>query len=300
MTNNLSKPQTPNSGQKTRLGAISFVNTVPIYSAYRPDDTVELIYDVPVRLNARILERELDISPVSSACYLRNQEQLVLLDDLSVSSPGAVESVLFLSKEPMGAGLLDMPVLNVPNDSETSVALLAHLLQQATGQDLRPWFRVYEAAHYEQTLQDSGNALIIGDNALLMKESLGENPQNLHCYDLSTLWRQQTQLPFVFAVWVADRQWAAANPKRLTEINQQLCQARNRFFQEASLFQAGMQAAQSRSQLPSATLERYYRECLNYHLTPAHQESLARFEATLAQHDTANTESITRERQPAQ
>jgi chorismate dehydratase len=291
-----------NSSSKTspavRLGAISFVNTVPIYSAYQPDQNVTLVYDVPAQLNTQILTGELDISPVSSACYLRNQDQLVLLEDLSVSSPGAVESVLFLSKQPLGASVLDMPIISVPNDSETSVTLLAYLLKEATGQDLRPWFQVYEAADYRQTLAETGNALIIGDNALMMKESLSQDSQGLHCYDLSTLWREKTQLPFVFAVWVANRQWAEQHPERLQEINQALCSARNRFFQEPSIFQAGLQSAQERSQLPLATLERYYRHCLTYHLSAAHQRSLEHFEAVI-QNAAANWESATCERQPA-
>jgi chorismate dehydratase len=286
MTNSPSK-----SRSAVRLGAISFVNTVPIYSAYRPDESVEVLYDVPAQLNARILAGELDISPVSSACYLRNQDRLVLLEDLSVSSPGAVESVLFLSKEPLGPNVLDMPRISVPNDSETSVALLAHLLQEATGQDLRPWFQIYEAANYQQTLEETGNALIIGDNALMMKESLAESVQDWHCYDLSTLWREKTKLPFVFAVWVANRTWAEAHPERLQQVNHELCRARNQFFAEPALFAAGLQAAQSRSQLPSATLERYYLQCLNYHLTPAHQQSLARFEAILADMDSTERQS---------
>ena len=283
-----------------RLGAISFVNTVPIYSAFQPDDALSLVYDVPARLNARILAGELEISPVSSACYLRNQDRLVLLDDLSVSSPGAVESVLFLSREPLGAGLLDLPIISVPNDSETSVMLLAYLLREATGQDLRPWFKIYEAADYQSVLAETGNALIIGDNALMMKESLAHNQPNQkgetwHCYDLSSLWREKMQLPFVFAVWVANRQWAEQHPERLYSINQALCAARTQFFQDMPSFQAGLNAAQARSHLPVSTLERYYRHCLSYDLTPAHHEALARFEAIIQ--DAEHWEASTVERQ---
>ncbi len=260
-----------------RLGAISFVNTVPIYSAFQPDDELSLIYDVPARLNARILAGELEISPVSSACYLRHQDQLVLLDDLSVSSPGAVESVLFLSREPLGAGLLDLPIISVPNDSETSVMLLAYLLREATGQDLRPWFRIYEAADYQSVLAETGNALIIGDNALMMKESLSQSGEAWHCYDLSSLWRERHGLPFVFAVWVANRQWAMQHPERLQAINQSLCAARDAFFSDNNRFQAGLNAAQRRSHLSVGTLERYYRHCLSYRLNPTHHEALTRF-----------------------
>lgn len=268
----------------TRLGAISFVNTVPIYSDYQPMSGMELVYDVPARLNAMMLNGELELSPVSSACYLRNRDKLVLLEDLSVSSPGAVESVLYLSKKPMGPDMLDMPIISVPNDSETSVMLLAYLLKEATGQDLRRWFRLYDAADYRQALTETGNALIIGDNALMMRESRlaqGESSDGYYCYDLSTLWKEKTGLPFVFAVWVANREWATLNPAALQQINQSLRESRNRFFCDASTFKQGMQAAMERSRLPKITLERYYRHCLTYNLDHDHHVSLERFNTVI-------------------
>lgn len=295
MTSNLSKLR-----PLTRLGAISFVNTVPIYSDYRPLPGIELVYDVPARLNAMMLAGELDISPVSSACYLRNRDQLVLLDDLSVSSPGAVESVLYLSRKPMGPDMLDMPVISVPNDSETSVMLLAYFLREATGYDLRPWFRVYQAAEYQQALTATDNALIIGDNALMIRESRLSQAETLdgyYCYDLSTLWKEETGLPFVFAVWVANREWANLNPVALQDVNEALRASRNRFFGNPSIFRQGMHMAQERSRLPEATLERYYRHCLTYHLDTDHHVSLERFEGIIQ--TAANWENVACERQSA-
>lgn len=295
MTSNLSKPPL----SRLRLGAISFVNTVPIYADYHPTANVELVYEVPARLNTLMLSGELAISPVSSACYLQNQEQLVLLDDLSVSSPGAVESVLFLSRQPMGPDLLDISQISVPDDSETSVMLLAYLLKEATGQDMRPWFNIYNAANYQQALAETGNALIIGDNALMMKEARSQSPalaEEYYCYDLSTLWKERTGLPFVFAVWVANRSWAEAHPDELRAINQDLIAARNRFFEQPSVFQAGLALAQTRSGLPATTLDHYYRHCLAYHLSPEHQVSLDQFDAVIQ--NAAHWESIQRERQP--
>ncbi|HEY9687446.1 MAG TPA: menaquinone biosynthesis protein [Coleofasciculaceae cyanobacterium] len=275
---------------KIRLGAISFVNTVPIYSDFQPGESIDLIYDVPARLNEQILNRQLDVSPVSSACYLRNKEQLVRLDDLSVSSSGAVESVIFISRKPLGPELLDSPAISVPDDSETSIALLAYLLKEATGQDLCPWFRTYQASHYQQALEDSGNALIIGDNALLIQQQ--GIPEGFHCYDLSTLWKERTGLPFVFAVWVASRSWAEAHPEDLRQLNRALREARNRFFRESSIFEAGMRLARSRSQLPAETLARYYRHCLEYTLTTEHLASLELFESMLGTSENKQEPSI--------
>lgn len=277
-----------------RLGAIAFVNTIPVYHAYQPAPEVQLIYDVPARLNQRILAGDLDVSPVSSACYLRHPEELVLLADLSVSSPGAVESVLFLSKVPLGPALLDVPAIWVPNDSETSVALLAHLLKQATGQDLRAWFKIYEASDYQSILQDGGNGLIIGDNALMMKEQLAKEKSPLHCYDLSSMWQVETGLPFVFAVWVARRLWAEQNADRLADINRALRAAREQFFTVDDVFETGIALAQSRSQLPRTTLERYYRQCLTYGLDDTHQESLQAFSNILQQLDAQEVRPIER------
>jgi chorismate dehydratase len=275
-----------------RLGAISFVNTIPIYHAYQPSPEIQLVYDVPARLNQRVLAGELDVSPVSSACYLRHQHELVLLEDLSVSSPGAVESVLFLSKVPLGHDLLEVPAIWVPSDSETSVALLAHLLKQATGQDLRPKFKIYEANNYQSILHERGNGLIIGDNALMMKEQLTQDNASLHCYDLSSMWQEQTGLPFVFAVWVARRRWALQNSERLTEINRALREAKETFFRSAPEYEAGLALAESRSKLPRATLERYYRHCLTYGLETSHQRSLQQFSQILRQLDAQETQSI--------
>lgn len=274
------------------MGAISFVNTVPIYSDFTPPVDIELFYDVPARLNARILAGQLDVSPVSSACYLRNKDKLVLLEDLSVSSPGGVESVIFFSKKPLGSEILDFPVISVPDDSETSVMLLAYLLKEATGQDLRSYFRIYGAADYQQTLKETGNALVIGDNALLVQEAGAS--EGMHCYDLSSLWKERTGLPFVFAVWVADSAWAERHPDELSGVNRELVAARNRFFAEPSVFEAGLQLAQSRSALPRETLTRYYRQCLAYGLGEAEQASLALFENII--HSAEHWES-SRERQ---
>ncbi len=275
-----------------RLGAISFVNTIPIYAPYKPTADITLIYEVPAQLNQLVLAGKLDISPVSSACYLRHQHDLVLLEDLSVSSPGAVESVLFVSKAPLGAALLDVPAIWVPNDSETSVALLAHLLKQSAGQDLRPWFKIYEASDYQSILKQGGNGLIIGDNALMMKEQLAKEKTPLHCYDLSSMWQAQTGLPFVFAVWVARRRWAEQHADRLTEINSALRKAREAFFASDAEYEAGLALAENRSHLPRQTLERYYRKCLTYGLDASHQQSLQQFSQILQQLDAQEVKPI--------
>ncbi|HEY9744778.1 MAG TPA: menaquinone biosynthesis protein [Oculatellaceae cyanobacterium] len=279
------KPGTVPS-DSVRVGAIAFINTIPIYTAYTPLPDSSLHYEVPAVLNAKIRAGELEISPVSSACYLREKHRLVLLNDLSVSSYGAVESVIFLSKIPLGPDLLEYPCINIPDDSETSVALLAYLLKEKTGQNFQANFSVYHAANYRNVLQERGNALVIGDNALLLQNAIAQGEiQGFHCYDLSTLWKEKTGLPFVFSVWVANRDWAYKEPEKLDAVNYALCKARDCFYQDSRVFAEGIQRAQNRSGLPEETLERYYRHCLDYRLDEAHRQSLALFDTILCDLD---------------
>lgn len=262
---------------RIRLGAIGFINTVPIY--YGLDQGgLELVYDVPAALNRAMAERRLDVSPVSSAYYLQNPDKLVLLGDLSVSSPGAVESVIFISRTPLGPDLLDTPHIAVPDDSETSVNLLAHLICRKTGQDLRPWFKVYPAQDYATVLTEVGSALIIGDNALLVQQQLqAGRMEGYFCYDLSTLWKEETGLPFVFAVWTADREWAEANPEDLVRINRRLTENRDRFFDEPERMRAGIEWAAERCTISREDIHRYYTQALSYVLSAPHRQSLDRF-----------------------
>jgi chorismate dehydratase len=277
-----------------RLGAIAFLNTMPLYWPWRvpgaggsvQSEPIEIVEAVPAELNARMLAGSLNVSPVSSAFYLRHAEQLVLLEDLSVSSPGAVESVLFVADTPWGSALLGYETIAVPDDSETSIALLAHLLERAIGEDCRKRFKIYPAGQTRETLAQYGNALIIGDNALHAKELGFPAPFEIH--DLSSLWRTETGLPFVFAVWAAQRDWAERFPEELQRLNDLLRQNRDTFFQSAALFADALTTGSRQSQLPENVLSRYYRTCLTYGFDAHHQEALARFNDILQKMDRAS------------
>ncbi len=260
---------------RIRLGAIAFINTLPIYLNLPESERLEIIYNSPAKLNASMNSGELDISPVSSAYYLRNREKLVLLSDLSVSSKRSVESVLFLTKKPLTEALLDQPVVPVPDDSETSVALLAELIQRRTGQDLRPWFLTYPAERYRDILQKLDSALIIGDNALLIHEE--GIPEGFHCYDLASLWAEETGLPFVFAVWVANRSWAEQNQDALLQINKALKTSKNKFFNDPAQLHRGIELAHKRCTISKEQISKYFTQSLDYNLDESHRLALTAF-----------------------
>jgi chorismate dehydratase len=93
----------------------------------------------------------------------------------------------------------------------TSVALLELLFENVWG--VRPSFvpanaEISDVARFGE--DDHEARLVIGDAALMMWSRLREGESSTiggyrHAYDLGAEWKRWTGLPFVFAVWVAQR-----------------------------------------------------------------------------------------------
>ncbi len=160
-----------------RLGRISYANMAPVF--YRLVAEVEEVVGVPTELNRLLLDREIDIAPISSIEYARNADTLRLLPRICVSSEGAVDSIQLVTREPLGR----VRSVAVTPESATSVVLTKVLLPNA---EIRPLG------------EDADATLLIGDAAL---KSAFEDPTPHH--DLGRLWLERTGLPMVFAVWAA-------------------------------------------------------------------------------------------------
>ena len=194
-----------------RVGRIPYINCYPVYGAIDrglvPFDG-ELVDGVPTALNRRMSEGSLDLSVVSAVEYARDSERYLLLPELAISCDGPVQSVMLFSRRP--AEELSGERVLVSRSSMTSVALLellfAHVWQAA------PEFvpgnaEVADIAGFATEPHEA--RLVIGDAALLLHEAAEADsawPKLYpHRYDLGTAWKEWTGLPFVFAVWVAQR-----------------------------------------------------------------------------------------------
>ena len=200
-----------------RVGRIPYVNCYPVYGAI--DRGVvplngTIVTGVPSALNRRMAEGALDISVVSAVEYARDARRYLLLPDLAISCDGPVRSVMLFSKRP--AEELDGRRVIVSKSSMTSVALLELLFENVWR--ARPEFVAGDAemsdiAAFDRDAHDA--RLVIGDAALVLR---GESrprltaadvsaslPSYPFAYDLGETWKTWTGLPFVFAVWVAQR-----------------------------------------------------------------------------------------------
>lgn len=199
-----------------RVGRIPYVNCYPVYGAIDRgvvalDGTV--VTGVPSALNKRMADGTLDISVVSAVEYARDARRYLLLPDLAISCDGPVRSVMLFSKRP--AEELDAKRVIVSKSSMTSVALVELLFENVW--HARPEFIAGDAemsdiVGFDREPHDA--RLVIGDAALVLRGEARPHVESAHAtglpsypfaYDLGETWKAWTGLPFVFAVWVAQR-----------------------------------------------------------------------------------------------
>lgn len=192
-----------------RVGRIPYINCYPVYGAIDagvvPLDA-ELVTGVPSDLNAKMARGQLDVSVVSAIEYARSSERYLLLPDLAISCDGPVRSVLLLSKVP--APELGGRRVMLSRSSMTSVALLELLFANVwrSKPDFAPGDA--ELADVARLADEEHDArLVIGDAALVLGNPGSDSGGRAYpfVYDLGSEWKRWTGLPFVFAVWVAQR-----------------------------------------------------------------------------------------------
>lgn len=204
-----------------KVGRIAYVNCYPVYGAIDrgivPLEAV-LVSGVPSALNLMIARGELDISVVSAVEYARDARKYLLLPDLAISCDGPVRSVMLFSHRP-AYELSGLDVL-VSRSSMTSVALLELLFEHVW--KASPRFVAGDAEITDIARFDDAEAarLVIGDAALILAHT-GSYP---YVYDLGAVWKDWTDLPFVFAVWVARR---SVNVADALDVHARLIQSRD-------------------------------------------------------------------------
>ena len=194
-----------------RVGRIPYINCYPVYGGIdRGEVALEgtLVDGIPTVLNRLMAEGALDVSVVSTVEYARDARRYLLLPELGITSDGPVRSVMLFSRRaPQALG--GRRVL-VSKSSMTSVALLELLFEHVWR--CRPEFvpgdaELSDIARFDDEPHDA--RLVIGDAALRLFDDANRGGPWAKRYpyraDLGAAWKDWTGLPFVFAVWVAQR-----------------------------------------------------------------------------------------------
>ena len=142
------------------------------------------------RVVPALLERgEVDVALVPIIEYQRMAD-VAVVPDVCVGSRERVRSVVLASKV---ENLRDIRRIALDESSRTSAALLKIIFREFLGFEPE-W--ISRTPDVEQMLADNDAALIIGDPAMTFARD------NLHVFDLASLWRAHTGLGFVFAMWM--------------------------------------------------------------------------------------------------
>ena len=230
------------------LGRVSYKNTLPLFYKFDLPFVERIVGGTPSQL-AKLLDTGLiDGGILSSLYYLTHKERFLLVPDISISSKGAVKSVLLFSKKPLG-GIESV----VPSpESLTSNFFLYAIFRK---------FRRQQVAF----VPEGGDALlIIGDRAL----AFPDRASFPYIYDIGELWFRYTGLPAVFALFIVPRGWAIAYPDLFAKLSLALVESRESFFRELE-----------DSDLPAGLKD--YLLSLDYHFRREHLESLSLMESLL-------------------
>ena len=114
-----------------RIGKINFLNLYPVfYTLERECDPsfFQFFEGTPSEVNRLLRDGMIEISPSSSIEYLRRPEKYTLIDGHSISSAGAVQSILLFSRYNIEE--LDGKTVLATAQSETSTALLKIILKK--------------------------------------------------------------------------------------------------------------------------------------------------------------------------
>ena len=172
--------------EKIRVSAVSYTNTLPfIYGLQHSDiiNQIELSLDVPSECAYKLINNEADLGIVPVAALL-DIPNPTIISEYCLGASGAVNSVFIFSEKPID----QINTLRLDSQSKTSNGLAQLLL------------RYYWKREVLVVVEGTADAYVeIGDR------TFGKQHAHPYVYDLSLYWEKFIELPFTFAVWVANK-----------------------------------------------------------------------------------------------
>lgn len=252
-----------------RVGHINFLNVLPLSWSYAhgADKGLILTRGVPAVLNNDIVNHRLDVSNVSSIIYARDSDELVILPDVCISTDGAVQSIILVSRKPIEDITDDKIILTAK--SATSHCLLKIILRSAYG--AIPNYYIRHVTPENPIPDDAAASLLIGDDALWLYHH--QQPE-LYYYDLGAEWKKLTGKKMVYALWVANKNFASEQPEMLQLVYDRIRQA---FTQGLQHKKAAIESVIKDKPFTYAQLDEYLGPTIRWNLTDDYIDGLKTF-----------------------
>ena len=250
------------------LGAVDYLNTLPLIAGLEGLESICIRSDVPANQITMLEDDLVDLALCSSIDILRSRTPLMVVPVGMLGCNGPTLTVRLFSSVPFE----EISCVHCDQESHTSVQLLRILLHECHGID--PTFIEFDTGAVLDSKIDPVNAeavLLIGDKVVT-----SELPQNLRAYqlDLGEAWHDMTGMPFVFATWLAraDRSDEERERIRLAACILNRTRLRNRFRIDQIVAEHA-----PRHGWPIDLARRYLGECLQYDLDSRARAGLHRF-----------------------
>ena len=177
-----------------KISCVNYLNSKPFIFGLQHSgikDEIELQLDYPSACAKKLGENMVDIGLIPVAA-LNEMEDYHIISDYCIGADGDVGSVLLASDVPLH--LIQNILLDY--QSRTSV-ILARILAEKFWK-ITPHFHETRQ-NYETVIGGTTAGIIIGDRTFALKSKFK------YIYDLAHEWKLFTNLPFVFACWVANK-----------------------------------------------------------------------------------------------
>jgi len=217
-----------------RVGFPNYLNTLPFLYHLPKMNGIELVFDVPSRLNEKLAVGEINCGLCSSVFYAKHFEDYILIPDISISAVGKVKSVCLFHKVPLSE--LSGKTIGITPETETSFALLRLVLEKM--KEVKPVYlklnhssRSLSKEEAQAFFETIDGYLAIGNEAL----ELLYNEKFPFVTDLAEVWLEETGYPFVFALLLVRKEVVSLYKKELRSLAENLYLSRAKALADLSL-----------------------------------------------------------------
>ncbi len=245
-----------------KIGWIDFLNTLP-FEFSEENNNFEIVKGLPSEINNLLRNGLIDAGFISSAEYIENFNNYLILPDLSITSYKNVQSVGIFSNKP----LEEIEIIHLSTASKTSRFLTKIVFKEFFNRKIK-----YVNLNNYQNIEEK-SVLLIGDNAIKFKDKFK------YIYDLSTIWFENTGLPFVFALWGVNKNFYKENPDDVINLYKLLLDKKENFFKNID-----EKIKKINLEINTEFAVKYLKN-LDYSLESEHIESLKYFSKLLHKHN---------------
>ncbi len=223
----------------------------------------QVIEASPAELHNRFTDEKLDIGFIPAYSYAKDFSKYKLLPGISISSSSAVGVGILFSHLPL-AQLTDKPVLLTSGVASTA-ALTRIIVEE--------WHKaepLYLFPGEDGAAETEVKAVLTsGDEAV----RLAEQANFLYQFDLGDIWKRKLEMPFVFSVCVARREFCDDYPAVVHAVHQELLRCRDEGLADLKRI-----SALNAGKFPCGVNEcRNYLEGIEYRLTGRERDALEKF-----------------------